>query len=315
MFLREYVPHSYIDAWTAAFEKLRHCSMTVSEYAVWFSDLARHALALVVTVRERFRRFIDGLNPSIRFSMTQEFEMDITYQQVVGIARRLKGMLTREREEREAKRSRDSGTYSCRRAPVAACHGRVYVSRPIHSALPASSGILATPRPQAPYYALPLFNAPSTRGTFSDLVAFWGHVVLSEGIKVDPKKIDAVQIWPRPSSAMEIQSFLGLAWYYCRFVEVFSSTAAPMTRLTQKGALFRWTVKFEESFQKLKTTLTITPVLVLPTDKQEVNHVAPVVEVLSYLELRSSVEAAESAQGKRKKAVKASSSKKAKIEV
>ncbi|XP_070042707.1 uncharacterized protein [Nicotiana tomentosiformis] len=41
-------------------------------------------------------------------------------------------------------------------------------------------------------------------------VAFLGHVVSSEGIKVDPKKIEAVQRWPRPSSAIEIQSFLGL---------------------------------------------------------------------------------------------------------
>jgi len=96
-------------------------------------------------------------------------------------------------------------------------------------------------------------------------VAFLGHIVSSEGIQVDPKKIEAVQSWPRPSSATEIRSFLGLAGYYRRFVEGFSSIAAPMTRLTQKGASFRWTEECEESFQKLKTALTTAPVLVLPT--------------------------------------------------
>ncbi|XP_070054318.1 uncharacterized protein [Nicotiana tomentosiformis] len=45
--------------------------------------------------------------------------------------------------------------------------------------------------------------------------------------------------------------------------ESFLSIAATLTRLTQKGAPFRWSNEFEESFQKLKTALTTTPVLVL----------------------------------------------------
>nr|XP_016498868.1 PREDICTED: uncharacterized protein LOC107817530 [Nicotiana tabacum] len=63
-----------------------------------------------------------------------------------------------------------------------------------------------------------------------DSVVFLGHLVSSEGIKVDPKKIEAGKSWPRQSSATEIQSFLG-----------FSSIAALMTILTQKDAPFRWT--------------------------------------------------------------------------
>ncbi|XP_070057880.1 uncharacterized protein [Nicotiana tomentosiformis] len=113
--------------------------MTVSEYAVRFSDLSRHEPALVATVRERVRRYIEGLHPSIIFSMDRELEMDITYKQVVSIARRLEGIRTREREMREAKRPRDSGIYNSSRAPATTRHGRGYVSRPIHSALPASS--------------------------------------------------------------------------------------------------------------------------------------------------------------------------------
>ncbi|XP_070050528.1 uncharacterized protein [Nicotiana tomentosiformis] len=87
MFLREYVPQSLKDSWRADFEQLRQGSMTVSEYAVCFSDLARYVLALVATVRERVRRLIEGLHPNIRISMDRELEMDISYQQVVSIAR------------------------------------------------------------------------------------------------------------------------------------------------------------------------------------------------------------------------------------
>ncbi|XP_070055191.1 NAC transcription factor 29-like [Nicotiana tomentosiformis] len=64
---------------------------------------------------------------------------------------------------------------------------------------------------------------------------------------------------------MEIWSFLGLAGYYRRFVEGFLSIAWPLNKLTQKGAPFRWSSECEESFQKLKTALATTPVLVLPS--------------------------------------------------
>nr|XP_016500592.1 PREDICTED: uncharacterized protein LOC107819029 [Nicotiana tabacum] len=58
-----------------------------------------------------------------------------------------------------------------------------------------------------------------------------------------------------------------LEWkgYYRRFVKGFSSIAAPLTRLTHKGAPFRWSNECEASFQKLKTVLTTTPVLVMPS--------------------------------------------------
>ncbi|XP_070050641.1 uncharacterized protein [Nicotiana tomentosiformis] len=78
MFLREYVPQNLREAWHADFEQLHQGAMTVSEYAVRFSDLARHVLVLVATVRERVPRFIEGLHPSIRISMVRELEMDIS---------------------------------------------------------------------------------------------------------------------------------------------------------------------------------------------------------------------------------------------
>ncbi|XP_070016940.1 uncharacterized mitochondrial protein AtMg00860-like [Nicotiana sylvestris] len=105
-------------------------------------------------------------------------------------------------------------------------------------------------------------------------VAFLGHVVSSEGIQVDPKKIKVVQSWPRPSSTTEIQSFLGLDGYYRWFIQGFSSIASPLTKLTQKGARFRWSDECEKSFLKLKTTLTTTPVLLLPLTSGKTNVIA-----------------------------------------
>ncbi|KAL4030390.1 hypothetical protein IC575_008626 [Cucumis melo] len=83
-------------------------------------------------------------------------------------------------------------------------------------------------------------------------VTFLGHVVSSEGVSVDPAKIEVVTNWPRPSTVSEIRSFLGLAGCYRRFVEDFSRIASPLTQLTRKGTLFVWSPACESSFQELK---------------------------------------------------------------
>ncbi|GJY59097.1 putative reverse transcriptase domain-containing protein [Tanacetum coccineum] len=49
-------------------------------------------------------------------------------------------------------------------------------------------------------------------------VQFLGHVINSEGLKVDPAKIEAVMNWQAPKNVGEIRIFLGLAGYYQRFV-------------------------------------------------------------------------------------------------
>ncbi|KAA0048491.1 ty3-gypsy retrotransposon protein [Cucumis melo var. makuwa] len=94
-------------------------------------------------------------------------------------------------------------------------------------------------------------------------VSFLGHVVSSEGLSVDPAKIEAVTNWPRPSTVSEIHSFLGLAGYYRRFVEDFSRIASPLTQLTRKRTPFVWSPACESSFQELKQKLVTAPVLIV----------------------------------------------------
>jgi len=92
-------------------------------------------------------------------------------------------------------------------------------------------------------------------------VQFLGHIISNEGIKVDPAKIEAVSSWEAPKNPSEIRSFLGLAGYYRRFVENFSSIAAPLTKLTKKSEKFIWTGEQEMAFQKLKKALCEAPIL------------------------------------------------------
>ncbi|XP_070022572.1 uncharacterized mitochondrial protein AtMg00860-like [Nicotiana sylvestris] len=94
-------------------------------------------------------------------------------------------------------------------------------------------------------------------------VAFLSHVISDKGISVDTQKIDAVKNWLRPTTLSEVRSFLGLAGYYRRFVEGFSSISVPLTKFTQKANKFHWSGVNERNFQELKNRLTSALVLTL----------------------------------------------------
>jgi hypothetical protein len=95
-------------------------------------------------------------------------------------------------------------------------------------------------------------------------VAFFGHVISKGGIFVDPSKVQDVLSWKAPTSVSDIQSFLGLAGYYRRFIEGFSKISKSMTEFLKKDKRFEWTSACETSFQELKKRLTTVPVLVMP---------------------------------------------------
>lgn len=95
-------------------------------------------------------------------------------------------------------------------------------------------------------------------------VAFLGHIVSADGVITDPTKVDKVKNWPLPTSRREVQQFLGLANYYCRFIKDLATIAKPLHKLTEKTARFQWTQQCQEAFDELRHKLTTTPVLAFP---------------------------------------------------
>nr|AAX93001.1 retrotransposon protein, putative, Ty3-gypsy sub-class [Oryza sativa Japonica Group]ABA91620.1 retrotransposon protein, putative, Ty3-gypsy subclass [Oryza sativa Japonica Group] len=102
-----------------------------------------------------------------------------------------------------------------------------------------------------------------------DREAFLGHVISSNGVDVDPSKVEAVLAWNPPKNVLEIRSLLGLAGYYRRFIEGFSKLVRPMTELLKKEKKFHWSAACEDSFQEMKKRLTTAPVLTLPDIRKD----------------------------------------------
>jgi hypothetical protein len=81
-------------------------------------------------------------------------------------------------------------------------------------------------------------------------VSFLGHIITDGGIAMDPSKVRDVLNRSPPKNVPEIRSFLGLAGYYCRFIEGFSKIVKPLTTLLEKGKEFKWDEKCQASFEE-----------------------------------------------------------------
>jgi hypothetical protein len=95
-------------------------------------------------------------------------------------------------------------------------------------------------------------------------VKWVGHIIDSEGVRVDPSKTKAINDYPCPRNEKELRSFLGMANYYRKFVRNFSTIASPLYNLTKKSVKWIWGSVEDAAFGKLKMALVSSDVLVNP---------------------------------------------------
>ena len=89
-----------------------------------------------------------------------------------------------------------------------------------------------------------------------------GHHVSSQGIKVDPTKIELIVGLPSPKTQKEVRRFhLVHASYYCHFIENFTKIVAPMFKLLTKDSKFQWIESCQTTFEILKAKISVAPIL------------------------------------------------------
>ena len=110
---------------------------------------------------------------------------------------------------------------------------------------------------------------------FQCSVVFLGYVLSADGISASPRKINKVKNWLVPTNQKELQSFSGLALYYCQFIRKFTAIVKCLHQLvgpvynqkikknkknepmaTQGKETFMWTGEHQEVFILLKSQLT-----------------------------------------------------------
>lgn len=96
-------------------------------------------------------------------------------------------------------------------------------------------------------------------------VEFLGHVVTTEGVRPNPRKVEAVKNWPLPRTPKELKSFLGTVSYYRRFIPRFAHVAKPLTsKLRGNAKSFEITPDFKKAFETLKKVMATDLLLAYP---------------------------------------------------
>ena len=84
-------------------------------------------------------------------------------------------------------------------------------------------------------------------------------------------KVEEIRARSTPEKVIDVQSFMGFANFYRRFIKGFSKRAKPLTDLTKKGIKWTWTPSCQEAFDKLKKMFTTGPILTHFDDTRPTN--------------------------------------------
>ena len=91
-----------------------------------------------------------------------------------------------------------------------------------------------------------------------------GHLISVRGIEVDQAKNEIIEKLPPPTLVKGVQSFLGQAGFYRRFIRDFSKVSKPLSNLLMQGVPFEFNEPCMGAFELLKKKLTSAPIVVAP---------------------------------------------------
>ena len=93
-------------------------------------------------------------------------------------------------------------------------------------------------------------------------ISFLRYIIAAGNIQLDPDKVRAVVDWPQPISRVQLQCFLGFAYFYHRFVWGYSIFASPLSAFTSPKFPFICSPEADRAFSDLKQRFTTAPILI-----------------------------------------------------
>lgn len=92
-------------------------------------------------------------------------------------------------------------------------------------------------------------------------ISFHGHVISRDGVKIDDKKVKAINDMQPPTDVSGIKRLCGMVQYMAKFLPDLSTIMEPLRELTRKDKPWHWSKDCEAAFQRIKMMLTKTLVL------------------------------------------------------
>ncbi len=92
-------------------------------------------------------------------------------------------------------------------------------------------------------------------------MAFIGHILTPDGLKPDPKKVEAINDMPHPTDVQSLRRFLGMINYQAKFLPGVSDETEVLRKLTEKDAEWCWLKAHEEAVVRIQRMISTAPVL------------------------------------------------------
>src|SRR6266581_4374156 len=106
-----------------------------------------------------------------------------------------------------------------------------------------------------------LYTNPKKCKFHTDTTEYLGYGLSLAGLTMSTEKVKAIQDWPEPCKVKDVQSFLGFANFYQRFIHKYSDIVVPLTRLTCKGTPWVFSDDCRSTFHLLKDAFTSALIL------------------------------------------------------
>lgn len=99
---------------------------------------------------------------------------------------------------------------------------------------------------------------------FTTEVRYLGLIITTNGVKMDPRKVEIIKNWPKPKNGGDtraIRRFIGFVNFYRRFILSFSKICRPLINLLKKESPAVWDASCDEAFERIQKEVSKEPTM------------------------------------------------------